>query len=451
MEQLEHNPEYEQMDQLFDRLWPICRSITGPGLRETLTILSEYLPLEQFAVPTGSKVFDWEIPKEWHVSEAWLKGPDGEKIVDFQDSNLHIINYSGPVNRKLSLEELKEHIHTIPHLPDAVPYVSSYYNRRWGFCMAHQQFEKLPDGEYHAYINSKFVDGELNYAHALLPGESDKEILISTYVCHPSLANNELSGPIVATFLYRRLAQWSNRRFTYRFVFCPETIGSIAYLHRFGQELKERVYTGLVLTCLGGKEPLSFKESRREDAPINRMVKHLFHFSHIEGRIRPFTPTHGSDERQYCSPGFNLPVGQMARTVYGSYPGYHNSLDTKESMTISALLRSVNELEEVLKAVELEGYYLNQSPYGEVKLDQHNLYPDMNAPSMRGKSTNDLTDQRKQLNRILMLLNYADGEHTLREIAEKCKCSIFELQPILEVLKEKALLKGPYLERGLLT
>lgn len=449
--ELENNREYAEMDHLFDRLWPICRSITGPGLRETLTILSEYIPLEQFGVRSGSKLFDWEVPKEWHVTEAWLKGPDGQKIVDFKDSNLHIVNYSAPINQKLSLAELRKHIHTIPHLPEAVPYVTSYYKERWGFCMAHQVLENLADGEYHAYINSRFVDGELNYAHAILPGESKQEILISTYVCHPSLANNELSGPIVATYLYRRLAQWTKRRFTYRFVFAPETIGSIAYLHRFGSELKERLYTGLVLTCLGGQESLSFKASKREDAPINLIVNHLFNHSHLEGRIRPFTPTHGSDERQYCSPGFNLPVGQMARSVYGSYPGYHNSLDNKESMTISALLQSVDELEAVLKALELDGYYFNQFPYGEVKLDQYQLYPDLNGPSMRGRSHNDLADQRRQLNRILMILNYSDGEHTLSEIAEKCKCSIFEMQPIIELLMEKGLLKGPFVERGPLT
>lgn len=440
---VEHE-ELKEMENLFDILFPICRSITGPGLRETLNILGNYLPLSHFAVKTGTKCFDWTIPEEWRIREAWLKGPNGEKIVDFAESNLHVVNYSMPVNRKISLEELRQHLFTNHWLPDAIPYVTSYYKRRWGFCLPHRTYENLIEGEYHAYIDSELVDGELNFAHAVLPGESEREVLISSYVCHPSMANNELSGPIVAAFLYRRLAQWKKRRFTYRFVFVPETIGSIAYLSCFGSELKEKLHSGLVLTCLGGKETLSYKLSRREDTPIDRVVKHLFQNEEFAGRLRPFTPTHGSDERQYCSPGFNLPVGQMSRMVYGTYPGYHNSLDDKETMRIEALQKSVVELEKVLQALELHGYYINLSPFGEVKLDKHGLYPDINSPTSWGHSHNGLFDHRKQLDAVLTVLNYADGEYDLTIIAEKCGCHVLELGPLLQLLKEKGLLAGPF-------
>ncbi|WP_248929440.1 DUF4910 domain-containing protein [Paenibacillus hamazuiensis] len=435
------------MDELFDRLFPICRSITGPGLRETLSILSEYLPLEQLGEPTGSSVFDWTIPKEWRIREAWVKGPDGSTIIDFKKSNLHVLNYSIPVNRKMGLDELKEHLYSLPHMPEAIPYVTSYYKERWGFCLPHRQLEQLEPGTYHAYIDSELADGELNFGHAILPGESNKEILISTYVCHPSLANNELSGPVTAAFLYRRLAAWTKRRFTYRFVFVPETIGSITYLHRFGKHLKEKLHTGLVLTCLGGAQHrLSYKMSRRGNVPTDRLVQHLFRLQALQGDIRGFTPINGSDERQYCSPGFNLPVGQMSRMVYNCYPGYHNSFDTKETMTIEALQQSVDELEQLLRAIELDGYYVNQNPYGEVKLDKHDLYPDLNSPLNGVYSSNNVADNRVQLDRILVMLNYCDGEHSLLDIADKCGCSILQLEPIVRILKEKQLLQGPYLE-----
>lgn len=440
--------EIAEMDELFDRLFPICRSITGAGLRETLSILSEYIPLEHFGVKSGTEVYDWTVPKEWVINEAVLKGPDGNTVVDFKDHNLHVLNYSAAVDKEMELEELQDHLFSIPALPEAIPYVTSYYKERWGFCLPHKLRADLKPGIYHAYIDSEFIDGELNYSHAILPGKSKKEVLISAYVCHPSLANNELSGPIVSTFLYNRLAN-RPRRFTYRFVFLPETIGSISYLHRFGEEMRSKIYSGIVLTCLGGSSSLSYKMSRKGDAPIDLMWKHLNQFHVLEGDTRPFTPTHGSDERQYCSPGFNFPVGQMARSVYGTYPGYHNSLDTKETMTIEALHKSVNELELLIEALEWDGYYINNSPFGEVKLDKHELYPDLNAAGTgMGLSTNQLNDNRVQLSRILMILNYSDGEHLLRDIAEKCNCSILELVPIIKLLLEKNIISGPFDEKG---
>lgn len=444
-EQHNHNQTLE-FENLFDLLFPILSSITGPGLRSKLNILQQYVPLKIEKVKTGEQVFDWEIPPEWHIKEAWLKDPKGNIIVNLKDNNLGVINYSMPVNKKVTLQQLQKHLYTIPNLKQAIPYVTSYYKRRWGFCLPHETYVRLEEGDYHAFIDSEYVDGELNYGYAKLPGKTRKEVLISAYLCHPSMANNELSGPVVATFLYKRLKKWPQRRFAYRFVYNPETIGSIAFLHKHGTELKKNLYSGLVLTCIGGQDILTYKKSRQDNTPIDRVILHLFEQKAIEGKIRPFIPTGGSDERQYCSPGFNLPVGQMARTKYGSYEGYHNSLDTKESMTIESLERSVDELELILRALELDGYYINLSPLGEVKLDKHGLYPDLNSRTNRKNSSNSLVDQRTQLNRILTVLNYCDGTYSLLDIAEKCNCSILDLEPTVNLLKNKKLLSGPFFQ-----
>ncbi|MCZ8539218.1 DUF4910 domain-containing protein [Psychrobacillus psychrodurans] len=441
--------ELSEMDELFDRLFPICRSITGDGVRETIEILGKYIPLTMYGVQTGTEVFDWEIPKEWVIREAWIKDEHGNEIINMKNSNLHIVNYSEPVNTVLSLDEMKTNIHTIPTLPDAIPYVISYYKERWGFCMSQNQLDSLVEGNYHVFIDSEKIDGELNYAHAILPGKSEKEILISTYICHPSMANNELSGPIVATFLYNRIKKWKNREFTYRFVFIPETIGAVTYLHQHGEELKEKLYSGAVLTCLGGKDkPISFKKSRNLNAPLNELMDYLVNNEKKEFQIRPFTPLYGSDERQYCSPGFNLPVGQFSKMIYGAYTGYHNSLDTKEMMTIEALLDSLNEIEYILKLQELNGYYINKKPFGEPMLGKYDLYPDINAPALRGRSSNKILDNRQQLNQILTLLNYSDGKYRLTDIAKTLGYSLEDYAISIDDLKEHSLLEGPFFEEG---
>lgn len=436
--------ELVSMETLFDRLFPILRSITGEGVRETLNILKEYIPLKIESVKSGTEVFDWTVPKEWAIREAWIRDEDGNEIINITNCNLHVINYSEPINQKISLDELKKHIYTIPDKPDAIPYVISYYKERWGFCMSQNQLDVLKDGLYHVYIDSEKFDGVLNYAQAVLPGRTNKEILISAYICHPSMANNELSGPIVAAFLYNRLAKWENREFTYRFVFHPETIGSITYLAKYGQYLKEHMYSGMVLTCLGGKGyPLSYKKSRREDNPLNHLVEHLQN-NNDSLTVREFTPLGGSDERQYCSPGFNLPMGQFSRMVYGEYPGYHNSLDNKETMTIEALQQSVNEIEQILKLQELNGYYINTKPYGEPKLGKYGLYPDLNAPTNWDASNNQLIDGRQLLNELLMVLNYSDGQYTLLDIVKKQNYQFKDYKVVIEKLKEQGLLKGPF-------
>lgn len=435
------------MNQLFDELFPIMRSITGEGVRETIRILQKYIPIEMEGIPTGTQVFDWEIPKEWVIREAWIKDEHGNTIVDIKDLNLHVVNYSEPIDEWLTLEELKPHIYTVPHLPEAVPYVISYYKERWGFCMSQKQLDSLPEGNYHVYIDSEKIDGELNFAHCILPGKSEKEVLISTYICHPSMANNELSGPIVATFLYNRLKQWKERQLTYRFVFVPETIGSIAYLYKYGTHLKKYLYSGAVLTCLGGKEHrLNYKMSRNLNAPLNHLITYLNEKENYGMPVRPFTPLNGSDERQYCSPGFNLPVGQFSKMTYATYPGYHNSLDTKEAMTIEALLDSLNEIEHLLKLQELNGYYINLKPFGEPKLGKYDLYPDINSPTSWRRSSSKKIDNRQQLNQILMLLNYSDGQHRLSDIAKMLNYSLEDYEISIEALKEHHLLEGPFYE-----
>lgn len=445
--------ELKEMDKLFNRLFPIMRSITGDGVRESIRILKEYIPpLEMEGVPSGSNIFDWEIPREWVIREAWIKDEHGNEIININNLNLHVVNYSEPINKWVTLEELKENVHTIPHIPEAVPYVISYYKERWGFCMSKNQLDSLPEGKYHVYIDADKIVGELNYAHAILPGKTKKEVLISTYICHPSMANNELSGPIVAAFLYNRIKQWENREFTYRFVFVPETIGSIAYLSKYGAHLKENLYSGAVLTCLGGKNHnLSYKNARNENAPLNKLISFLNDREKLDVSIRPFSPRSGSDERQYCSPGFNLPVGQFSKMIYAKFTGYHNSLDTKENMTIESLYESLNEIESILKLQELDGYYLNLKPYGEPKLGKYNLYPDINAPALRGRSSNKVLDNRQQLNQILTLLNYSDGEHQLSEIASTLSYRLEDYVVSIEALKDHKLLSGPFFEkRGLL-
>lgn len=314
--------------------------------------------------------------------------------------------------------------------------------------MSENQLKGLPDGKYHAYIDSSFTKGRLEAGQAVLYGGRKKEILLSSYLCHPSMANNELSGPIVLAMLYQKLSGWKERRYTYRFVINPETIGSISFLSQFGSHLKEHLQGGLVLTCLGGSGTLRYKQTRKEGTCFDRLVEHLNGKDGFKFRNTPFTPMSGSDERQYCSPGFNLPVGQMARLVYAEYKEYHTSLDTKELMGIQNIMDSAEELERLLKANELEGYYINQNPYGEVKLSDYELYPSLNDTQRRDGRDNVISD-RDFINQILMILNYSDGEHLLSWIGDRLGRGVTELEEAVYILKDKGLLKGPFLKEDL--
>ncbi len=432
--------EHALLDATFDRLFPLLRSITGDGIEESLRIMAEAMPLEIFGVPSGTQVFDWETPPQWTCRSAVLTGPDGEAICDMAASNLHVVNYSEGVDRVLSLAELQKHLHSLPHLPGAVPYVTSYYNRTWGFCISDEVRKGLKDGMYHARIDAGFSAGRVPLAHTFVEGEIDREILLSSYLCHPSLANNELSGPLVLLGLYRRIAAWPRRRHRFRFVLNPETIGSLCYLWRHGDALRERLDAGFVLTCLGGPGRLSYKASRRETTAADRLARHW----HGRGEaldLRAFTPTGGSDERQYCSPGFNLPVGQFARALYADYDGYHNSLDTKAFMTIDALVASIDAIEAYLKELDMAGPWLNQAPYGEPQLGRRGLYPNINSAATWAASSDEIFDGRRILERLLTVLNYSDGMHDLIDISEKCECSVRDLLPVVRRLEEGGLLK----------
>lgn len=432
--------EYQMLDSAFDELFPILRSITGPGIEQSLAFLSQYMPLATEKIPSGSTVFDWTVPKEWHCHSAKLYGPNGQVVLDVESNNLHVLNYSSPYTGELSLEELQPHLHSLPNLPDAIPYVTSYYNRKWGFCLSENQRNSLQPGRYKVDIQTAFVDGGVPFSHCVLPGESQKEILLSSYLCHPSLANNELSGPLTLLALYKRIQKWPKRRYSYRFLFNPETIGSLCFLSKYGKHLKENLISGMILTCMGGDQTqIRIKHSRMGDGLFDRCAKYLTKNGQI--RTLPFCPTGGSDERQFCAPGFNLPVVQTAKTFTNEYEGYHNSLDNKTFMSIASVQDSVDQVERVLLTAELCGYPVNQSPFGEPQLGKRNLYPSMNSVETRGLSNDSLFDGRLYLNAILIILNNSDGKHDLFDIANKVGCDVADLYPLIERLEGEGLIQ----------
>ena len=409
-----------KLEIYFDRLWPICRSISGNGLRESLAILNEIIPLTLTEVPTGTQVFDWVVPKEWNIRDAWIKTPDGKLIAEFKRNNLHVVNYSIPVHTKVSKSDLAAHVHTIPEMPDAIPYITSYYKERWGFCLSHAEWTALPEGEYEVYIDSTLEAGSMTYGECYLPGETQEEILFSTYLCHPSMANNELSGPLVAAFLYEQIKSMPHRRYSYRFLFAPETIGVIAFLAREGRNLKENLRAGYVLTCCGDSGNFTYKQSKNPHNDCDHIARHILKHHTDNHRILEFS-VGGSDERQYCSPGFNLPVGSLMRTPYQQFKEYHTSLDNKEFVSFSAMEETVMQYLRIVKALELNKKYINKIAFCEPQLGKRGLYPDSVDPLFN----------RTQLHRLLHFLSYADGETSLLEIAEKRNESILDYESVV--------------------
>jgi aminopeptidase-like protein len=415
----------EQLEVLFDRLWPLFRSLTGEGVRATHDILSEYLPLQRIEVPSGTRVFDWTVPKEWVVREAYIIAPDGRRILDVADNNLRLVNYAVPFRGTLSRRALDGHLHSRPDMPDAIPYVTSYYEPRWGFCLTESERAALPDGEYEVVVDTELKDGALTISEAVLPGLESDEVLISTYTCHPSLANNELSGPLVAAMLYRRLAAWPERRLTYRFVFAPETIGAIVYLALRGDHLRKHLVAGYVATCCGLDTHFTYKRSRRGDTVADRAAIHAVEALGAEYRVRDFAPT-GSDERQYCSPGFNLPVGSLIRGAYGEYPEYHTSLDSKALIDFAALAGSVDAYEAICRTLDRNVTFENLAPFCEPQLGRRGLYPTLGA-----------ADQAERVQATMWVLNLSDGTHDLLSIAERSGLPVDQLWPAA-VAAEKA-------------
>jgi len=418
-----------QIHKLAQRLWGINRSITGVGVRQTLEILKEFLPnLTINEVPTGTPVFDWHIPKEWMVIDAYIITPSGNKICSFRENNLHLVGYSTPVHTKLSLSELQNNLYSLPEQPTAIPYITSYYKERWGFCLTQIQRDSLEDGDYEVFIDSELFDGSLTYGELLIKGEIDKEIFISTYICHPSMANNELSGPTVTTFIANWLASRSNNRYSYRFVFIPETIGSITYLSRNKDHLKANVFAGFNVTCIGDNRDYSYLPSRNGETISDKVAKHVL--KHICPTYKSYKWTfRGSDERQYCSPGIDLPIASIMRTMYGEYDEYHTSLDDLTSVvTPEGLDGGFNALKCAIEALE-ENKYPRVNVFCEPQLGKRGLYPDFTSKSSY--------DKIRLLND---LITWSDGTKSLLEIAEICEAPIWELYPIVKMLSEHKLL-----------
>ncbi len=416
MKEIDVDAEGKNMYELAERLYPICRSITGNGVRATLSILKEIIPLKVVEIPSGTKVFDWEIPDEWNITDAWIKNSKGEKIVDFKKLNLHVLNYSEPVNKQVDLNELKEHLYTIPENPDWVPYRTSYYKRQWGFCVPHKQYENLPEGKYQVKIDSAIEPGFLTYGEYYIPGKTEEEVLFSCHVCHPSLCNDNLSGIVLATKLAEALGKMSNH-FSYRFLFIPGTIGSLAWLSKNEGKL-HHIKHGLVLTLLGDSTAFQYKRSRRGSAEIDEIMTYLLE-KKADSKILDFSP-YGYDERQFCSPGFNLPVGRLTRTPFAEFPEYHTSADNLDFINPNNLSDSLELLFNITTIIESNRKWVNLNPKGEPQLGKRGLYD-----SVGGQS-----NPKDYQMALLWVLNLSDGNHSMLDIAKR---SGIELDIILQV------------------
>lgn len=394
----------QEMHALVERLYPLCRSITGNGVRRTLEILAESIPLETHEVPTGTQVFDWTVPREWNIRDAYIKDASGTRVVDFAESNLHVVGYSVPVAATMTIDELRGHLHTLPDQPDLIPYRTSYYAETWGFCLSDNTLANLPAGPYEVLIDSTLADGHLTYGEYVVPGRSSDEVLISCHTCHPSLANDNLAGIAVAVSLARRLAG-TDPWLTYRFVFAPGTIGSITWL-ALNHDRVDRVKHGIVLACAGDSGALTYKRSRRGDAEIDRVFAHVL--KDRPHTIVDFSP-YGYDERQYCSPGFNLGVGCLTRTPYAGYPEYHTSADNPDFVSPVAMADTLETCWQAVQVLERNRNYRNLSPYGEPQLGKRGLYG-----SLGGRS-----DTKQAQMAMLWVLNLSDGDHSLLDIAEQ--------------------------------
>jgi aminopeptidase-like protein len=431
----EDNTVQSRIELYFDRLWPINRSITGPGFRESLDILGEIIPTERLRFETGRKVFDWTVPKEWVAHDAYFVDPEGRRHAEFKVSNLHLMGYSVPFKGTLTLAELHPHLYSLPDMPDAIPYVTSYYRENWGFSLSHNELQTLPDGDYEIYIDTELFPGVVEIGEAVLPGQTDEEILFSTYLCHPSLANNELSGPLVMAFLYECIKNMPSRRYTYRFVMSTETIGTICYLSKRGEHLKNHLVAGYVMTCLGDRGQFTYKLSRRGDSLADRAARIVLR-DNAEHAIVPFIPR-GSDEKQYCSPGFNLPVGSLMRTRYGHYPEYHTSLDNKTFISFDALAGSVDTYFSIVKALEANLVWESRVQHCTPQLGPRGLFPSVSHASV-AKSRVSLEEK---LTAMLWFLNLADGQHDLLDIADISGCRLDLLTEVVQKVLATGLIK----------
>jgi aminopeptidase-like protein len=422
----------DEMMAFIAEAYPICRSLTGGGVRHTLAMIGERIPLEIHEVPTGTPVFDWTVPREWNIRDAWIKDPSGRKVVDFQEHNLHVLGYSVPIHERLPLSELKKHLFSLPDKPDLIPYRTSYYKEAWGFCLRHRTLEALPEGEYEVRIDSTLADGALTYGECLLPGDSEREVLLSTHVCHPSLCNDNLSGIAVMTWLARALQARPRRRYSYRFLFIPGTIGSITWL-ALNEAQAARIDHGLVAANLGDPGVFHYKKSRRSSFGIKPGEIDRAVLSVLRGQpfgVEEFVPF-GYDERQYCSPGFDLAVGSLTRTPYGRYPEYHTSADDLDFVKPEALESSLRTYLAVMDVLEGNRRYLNLNPMCEPQLGRRGLYRTIGG---------DESGREREL-ALLWVLNLSDGSYDLMSIADRAGMSFAAIREAADALLEVGLLR----------
>jgi aminopeptidase-like protein len=418
----------EDMHRLMAKLFPICRSITGEGFRQTLRILQDSIPISITEVPTGTSVFDWTVPREWNIRDAYIKDAKGKKIVDFKNSNLHVMSYSVPVHQTMNLEELKPHLYTLPEYPDRIPYRTSYYKENWGFCLPHNQLQDLPPGNYEVYLDSTLSEGSLTIGECLIPGRSQQEVLISTHSCHPSLCNDNLSGVVLSVALAQALRN-QELEFSYRFLFIPGSIGSISWLSQNLGHTK-KIVNGLVLACVGDPGKSTYKKSRRGDSEIDRAAEHVLKHSGSDYEILEFSP-YGYDERQFCSPGINLPIGCLMRTPFAKFSEYHTSADDLDFVKPSHLADSFVKTLHIFDILENNKTYLNTNPMCEPQLGKRGLYR-----SIGGDSAENLNELA-----LLWVLNQSDGSKSLLDIAQKSGMNFQTIAQAASLLAEAELLK----------
>jgi aminopeptidase-like protein len=407
------------------QLWPLNRSLTGEGVRETLRQISIHLPtFVVHSVSSGTQVFDWNVPKEWLVREAYIITPSGKKICDISKNNLHLLSYSTPFEGNISLHDLKKHLYTLPEQPDAIPYITSFYEERWGFCLSQYEFDKLKDGTYKVKIDTKLFDGKLNYGELIIPGETKEEVFLSTNICHPSMANNEISGIAVLTYIAKWLSNLKNRRYTYRLVFIPETIGSLVYLSRNLQHLKRNVAMGFNVCCIGDNRKYSYLPSRNGNTASDSIAKHVLK------NIDPNFTIHtwfdrGSDERQYCAPGIDLPIASIHRTKYGEYPEYHTSLDNLDDVvTAEGLNGGYSAIRKILELIEKNKKF-KVTVFGEPQLGKRGLFP-------------TLSTKKKLAKQVMLMLDFislCDGNNSLLDIADRLCVPAWDLYELVDKLE----------------
>ena len=429
-------------------LWPFNRSITGEGVRKTLNRIKKVIPgLKIVEVKTGTQAFDWKVPKEWHVREAWIKDPKGRKICDFKKNNLHLVGYSTPTHVKIDKSDLMNRLHSIPSMPTAIPYITSYYNKNWGFCISHNQKKKLINGTYEVYIDSKLFNGSLTYGELLIKGKQKKEIFLSTYICHPSMANDQISGICVTTYLADWILKLANRKYSYRIIFIPETIGSLVYLSRNLKKMKKNIIAGFNITCVGDEKNYSFLPSKNGNTLSDIVSEHVI--KHVDENFLQFNwSDRGSDERQYCAPHIDLPVVSLMRSKYGYYKEYHTSLDNlKKIVTPNGLQGGYELIKLAIEALEKNCFPYTKI-YGEPFMSKRNFFPDIEKLSHRDKTAskdgrrnyNNIKDKNAYYHLSMDIISLSDGKNSLLDIANFCKIPIWSLYPIIDILKKNKIL-----------